>query len=968
MNRLLFFVLLFPLFLFAQKKPLDHSVYDSWQSIGERMISNDGKWVLYTVTPQEGDAALYIQSADGQGYKKMVPRGYNALLTEDSRFAVFRIRPTYKETRDARIKKRKPEEMPKDSFAVVELGKEDVWKVAKVKSYKAPQKGIGWVAYHKEADQAAIRAAGAPTQKTVDSLRKTVDSLVMLVNELKNIKGGNRDAADADEEPAAGGTANAGSDLVLRSLATGKDKVFKNVVDYYFNTYGQKLMMRTSKSPRDSGSKAAVLMYDLAKEKLDTVLKGGNDFKGFAFTEDGSKAAFVAERDTNTKALQRFYSLYVYRDGDDSAQVVVDKNTAGMQLGTTVSEWGNVSFSKKGNRLLFGTAAIQPPKDTTLVDIDLVKLDIWHYNDDYLQTQQLFQLQNELRRSYMAVYDFPQNKMQQLGSVAVPTIIPTDEGDGATFIASTDTGRRVASQWSGQILRDVYALDVATGNKTLIKKNHQGQVYPSATGKYILLYDAKARQYLSWDGKGLKNITSGIKYPLYNEEWDTHADPPPYGIMGWHQGDSAVYVYDRYDIWKVDPQGFKAPALVNNSGRGTKKITTRYVRTDPEEKFIKQGQRLYFRVFDNGFKTSGYAAFDASGKKVLPLTKFDTNNYANLLKAKNSDAFVFSKESYLQSPDIYFLNSNSAIDNAVKISALNPQQSSYNWGTSELYKWKAFNGKESEGILYKPENFDAAKKYPMIIYFYEKFSENLYSYQAPSPTPSRLNIPFYVSRDYLVFVPNITYNVKGTGPGKDAYDYIVSGAQALSKNAWVDAKNIAIQGQSWGGYQVMHLITRTNMFKAAWAGAPVVNMTSAYGGIRWESGNNRQSQYEKGQSRIGGSLWERPALYMENSPLFHLPKVTTPVVIMANDADGAVPWQQGIEAFTAMRRLNKKVWMLNYNGEAHNLVERKNRKDIQMRQQQFFDWLLKGEKPAKWLTEGVPAVKKGKDWGLEIVD
>jgi dipeptidyl aminopeptidase/acylaminoacyl peptidase len=301
-----------------------------------------------------------------------------------------------------------------------------------------------------------------------------------------------------------------------------------------------------------------------------------------------------------------------------------------------------------------------------------------------------------------------------------------------------------------------------------------------------------------------------------------------------------------------------------------------------------------------------------------------------------------------------------------KLSSINQQQSGYNWGTAELFKWTTFNGKKSEGILYKPEDFDAKKKYPMIIYFYEKLSDGLYGYQAPAPTPSRLNIPFFVSRGYLVFAPDISYT-KGH-PGKDAYNYIVSGAKALTKYPWVDAKNIGIQGQSWGGYQVAYLVTATDMFKAAWAGAPVVNMFSAYGGIRWESGMNRQFQYEKTQSRIGATPWQRPDLYMENSPFFHLPKVKTPLVIMANDADGAVPWYQGIEFFTALRRLNKPVWMLTYNGEAHNLVERRNRKDIQVREQQFFDWQLKGAKPAKWITEGIPAVKKGKDWGLELVD
>jgi dipeptidyl aminopeptidase/acylaminoacyl peptidase len=330
------------------------------------------------------------------------------------------------------------------------------------------------------------------------------------------------------------------------------------------------------------------------------------------------------------------------------------------------------------------------------------------------------------------------------------------------------------------------------------------------------------------------------------------------------------------------------------------------------------------------------------------------------LKAKKADAYIYTKETYTASPNVFFSKN---LSSDIKLSSTNPQQAQYNWGTAELFTWKAYNGKTAMGIVYKPENFEEGKKYPMISYFYETLSDGLYSYLPPAPTPSRLNISFFVSRGYIVLAPDIHY-VNGY-PGKGGFDYVVSGSRALVKKGWVDSTKMGIQGQSWGGYQVAHIITRTNLFAAAWAGAPVANMTSAYGGIRWESGMNRQFQYEKTQSRIGATLWEKPNLYIENSPLFHLPKVKTPLVIMSNDADGAVPWYQGIEMFTAMRRLNKKVWLLNYNGEAHNLVERRNRKDIQIREQQFFDWLLKGEKPTVWLTEGVPAVEKGKSWGLE---
>jgi dipeptidyl aminopeptidase/acylaminoacyl peptidase len=971
--KYLFFLLgLFPLLVVGQKKPLDHTVYDSWQSIGERMISNDGKWVVYTVTPQEGDADLYIQSTNGTNYKKQVSRGYNAIITEDSRFVVFKIKPWYKETREARIKKKKPEEMPKDSIAIIELGKDKVFKSAKVKSFKTPEKAPGWVAYQKEL--APSRLAIPPTQKAVDSLKKTVDSLTLLVTQLKNGKPVNKDGLDADDDPSTSGTTVEGSDLVLRNLSTSEEKTFKNISDYSFNVYGQKLVLRAVKS-KDSASVNAVLLYDLKRGTLDTILKNGNDFRNFAFTEDGSRLAFLAERDTNRKTLQRFYDLYLYRTGSDSAIVLINKHAVGMQLGYTMSENGAVSFSKTGNRLLFGTAPIQPPKDTSLVDIDAVKVDIWNFKDDYLQSQQLNRLATDLKRSYLVVYNFSTGAMHQLGSEGLPTIIPTNEGDGEYFLATTDTGRRVEAQWTGNTRKDVYAVNVNTGEKTLVKKNHDGQVYPSATGKYILMYDNKTRNYFAWNGTSLRNITSGIKLPLYDLLNDMPDDPNPYGIMGWQEGDSAVYIYDRYDVWKVDPDGKYLPKNITAQfGRATKE-SFRYVKLNPDEKYFKHHQPIYFRYLDEKTKETGFRSDSLKDEMfLLPITQDSHYVYGAPMKAKYSNELIYTKENYTSSPDLY-VHSGAVVVGShnnyrveikeQKLSSLNAQQSQYNWGTANLYHWKAFDGKEATGILYKPEDFDSSRKYPMLIYFYERLSDGLYNYIAPAPTPSRLNIPFFVSRGYLVLAPDIVYT-KGH-PGKDAYNYVVSGAQSLSKNKWVDRKNIGIQGQSWGGYQVAYLVTATNMFKAAWAGAPVVNMFSAYGGIRWESGVNRQFQYERSQSRIGATPWERPDLYIENSPFFHLKNVTTPLVIMSNDADGAVPWYQGIEFFTAMRRLNKKVWLLNYNGEAHNLVERKNRKDIQIREQQYFDWLLKGEAPPKWITEGVPAVKKGKDWGFEQV-
>lgn len=1004
-------------FLFAQKKPLDHSVYDSWQSIGERMISNDGKWVVYTINPQEGDNELVIQSSDAK-YKKSVARGYNAVITEDSRYVVFKIKPFFKDTREAKIKKKKIEDFPKDSLAIVVLGKEEIWKTAKVKAYKTPQKAAGWLAYHLEkaieqTQAAKTKSTESPANKKItDSLNRIIDSLNNVIqsmpppkkkknrddDETLNLPAGQAgselltlNSTDADGDETTVTAAETGTDLVLRKLETGEEKIFNNVLEFYFNKTGQKLLIETSKNPKDSLSKPAVLLYDLRKGIADTLSRSGNDFKNFAMTDDGSQVAYVAERDAKQKDLQKFYRLWYFKEGRpddpvgrgmDSATILVDKNSVGMKLGMTISENGTVSFSKSGKRLFFGTAPIQPPKDTTLVEFEHPKVDIWNYNDDYLQTVQLFRLQNDLKQNYLAVCELDAGTVKQLGSKEIPQVLQTNEGDGDTFVGVTDFGKRIESQWTGNTLKDIYAIDVRTGAKKLVKENLFGQVYPSSTGKYIMWYDRRAKNYFAWDGTTTRNITSKIKVPLWNEESEVPEDPNAYGVMRWQENDNAVFIYDRYGVWKVSPEGSGNPLLV--IGGRKDKESYRYVQVDPEERFIKINSTVVFRIFNDNTKKSGL--WEASYKDALnsfndliPVSIDSVISIGQIVKSKDSRSYIFTKETFIRSPDLFTgyaaeqvetpeigHNPNKYILNDFKLSTINPQQKDYNWGTAELFKWKAYNGKQAEGIVYKPENFDPKKKYPMICYFYETLSDNLNTYHAPAPIRSAINIPFFVSRGYIIFLPDIHY---GTGhPGKDAYNYIVSGANALVSKGFVDKNNMAIQGHSWGGYQVAQVITMTKIFKAAWAGAPVANMTSAYGGIRWESGVNRQWQYEKSQSRIGATLWQKPQLYIDNSPLFHLDHVTTPLVIMANDADGAVPWYQGIEMFTAMRRLGKKIWMFNYNGEGHGLTQRQDMRDYQIRMQQFFDWILKGEKPAKWITEGVPAVKKGKDWGLELVD
>lgn len=964
----------------AQKKPLDHSVYDSWQNIGERWISNDGKYVVYAVNPQEGDGVLVIQGSDN-GYKKEIPRGYNALISDDSRYVVFKIRPFFKETREAKIKKKKPDEMPKDSLGLVMLGQDSVIKIAKIKSYKTPEKAAGWVAYHLEKSlPVASKPKVQPDSLTqINNLGRMADSLMRMADSLRNKaaeakKNGltvltpKKDNKPASPKPAED-PVEEGTELVLRNMMNNEEQKFKLVNEYYFAKKANALVIETSKKNGDTLSKALVLWMNLQTGKVDTVMKGFNDAKNYAIDEEGTQLAFIAERDSVSKALVKFHKLWHYKPGMDSAQLRADRNTSGITKGMMISPDYANNFSKDGKRLLIGLAPIRPPKDTTLADFETARLDVWHYNDDNLQPQQLVQLQNELKRSYLAVA--ADNAILPLADENCETVLISDEGKGANALGISSKGYRVQQQWEQNGMIKLFIINVADGSRKMIadKVRPAFNSFLSPKGAFVIWYDWKKKHWFTYNvaNGSTTNITTVIKTPLFDEEDDHPDDPEPHGLMGWHENDKYVYVYDRYDIWQCDPTGASnAICLTNGTGRA-KKYVFRNNTLDREERFVKDGQHLLFNVFDEKEKGTGWKLHTLGNPFSLNET-FSLVNPAFVstpVKAKQANVLLYAQMSPAVSTNLYTIDLLRAGDtkSAQQLSSTNPQQKNYIWHTVELHKWKMLDGKMSEGLLYKPENFDSTKKYPIIFYFYERNADSRYAYRAPAPSASTVNIAYFTSNGYLVFDPNIYY--KNGEPGESAVNSVVSAANYLKKMKWVDSSKMAIQGQSWGGYQVAYLVTRTKMFAAAGAGAPVSNMTSAYGGIRWGTGINRQFQYEHSQSRIGATLWQRRDLYLKNSPLFHADKITTPLLIMHNDKDGAVPWYQGIEFFTALRRLNKKAWMLQYNDEDHNLVERRNRKDLSVRLGQFFDYYLKGAPAPKWMTEGVPATLKGIDWGLK---
>ena len=908
MNKiLLFFMVFLCMKTSAQKKELDHTVYDSWQSIRETSFHPQGKYIVYAIVPQEGDGTFIIRNVK-TGNELSIARATQAVFTENGEYLVAKIKPSFVETRKAKIDKKKADEMPKDSLVIVELATNTIQKIPSVKNFQLAEHGNDMIVY------------------------------------LKDKKG------DINKE---------GSDLVMRDLSSAKEKTFSNISQYLIHPKAMGVVMYQVKTKQ---KESQILLATIADTNTKILTKQVYTATNFIWDEEGKQLAYLVEKDSADKALQKNYYLAYYTPSLETAISIFDKSNKTIPTNYTIGGDRKMKFSKSGNKLEFGVQPILPIKDTSLPDFDRVSVDIWHYNDPIIQPAQLKALESTLKSTELVFLNTQNKNTIYLGKIKDRDLMTTAEGDGAIVYATIDSSYLLASQWQGFSLKDIYAIATNDGQRKLIQKEWKGNLMSASyDGNALLYYDEPQKKYFAYNattGKTIQ-IAKDIKTSLFDEENDLPDDPNAYGIAKWMDNNQEVLMYDRYDIWLVDVNGIKASKKLTN-GR-MNKIISRFIETDAERKTLAKNAILLIKGYSEVDKSELISTLNLADGAFNLINQVPMH-FTTIVGASHSNDIAVMQEDEVKSPNLYLYTLAATKQNPTSIATINTQQANYNWMSSQIVKWKAYTGKMAEGVLYLPENFDAKKKYPMIVYFYERSNQTLHNYLAPAPTPSRLNIPFFASRGYIVFVPDIWYT-RGY-PGQSAYDYILSGTRAMIQKGFVDSTKVGLQGQSWGGYQIAYLITKTNLYAAAWAGAPVVNMTSAYSGIRWGPGISRQFQYEKSQTRLGASLWERPDLYIKNSPLFSLPNIKTPLVIMSNDADDAVPWYQGIEMYSDMKRLNKKVWLLVYNNEAHNLVERKNRKDIQIREQQFFDTYLKGAPMPEWLSKGVPAVMKGRTWGL----
>jgi dipeptidyl aminopeptidase/acylaminoacyl peptidase len=916
------------------KPVIDFQAIADWPVLGGAyQISPDGKYVRYSIENQPtGSSTTIVQSTENSWKREYIGIS-GGIITEDSRRMVWK---------------------QGDSLCMLTLGSNEKVDIPHISRYELFIRNKKcWLAYEKTAeDQVLIlrdlnsgkeeRLPGVG-QYQFDSQKRSL----FWESEKRN-------------------GSNTLYDLDFMNLANGRVKAIRldaNIpaTNWSFNESGNFLLFTTTETSRNDILNS-LHWYGMGSNQDQVIWKSRKAPGNSVFDQKGGQLTFFAG-DT----------LWYYKKGMDKIEPLVTNSSVGIDKGLIINSHESPSFSKDGQQVLFYLAEKQG--ELTKASPDAVKLDVWNYRDKELQSvQQMPGRQSQ--KSFAATINVGSNQVIRI------------EREGESVIGLNLAQKYVlvrkalsmSDEWywqKGSVTRYLL-VSLLDGSRTPLNidiRYLNPLVTLSPHSDYVIYYDPSEDGYYSYQVAGgiTRHLTKGLGVSWRRDQYYRYfnspnpffgTNPQPRGIAEWTDGDNALLVYDNNDIWKLDPSGLKKIVNITNGYGRRHHIQFEINGVGIDESGLSGKDSRILDAFNEDTKEAGYYRI-VLGKMTDPeLLTFGPYERASIKKASNANTWVIQRGNFARAPDLYATKDNFKTIN--RLTNIQPQKD-YNWYTTELVNWKLPDGDTCQGVLFKPENFDPAKKYPLIFEYYQQSSQGAFAYLKPELAVSCVvNVPYFVSRGYLVFMPDIHY--KMGYPGQSAFNSIESAAKELCKRSYVDSKRLGLAGHSWGGYETNYLVTHSHLFAAAAEGAGPTDFIAGYNSLDGVNGIGFSNQhlYEIGQSRMGVTLWQRPDLYVENSPVLKADQVTTPLLMMHNKLDGAVPWSQGVELFTALRRLQKPCWMLQYDGEGHGLSDPKNIKDYTIRLTQFFDHYLKDAPPPKWMVDGIPASMKGIDNGLSL--
>ncbi|WP_194755916.1 S9 family peptidase [Aliidiomarina indica] len=895
-----------------QARPLALTDIMQFREIDQRQISDTGNTLAFAAVPDYGDReGMVVRVADGTTIS--IASAHEPKLSADGNWVVFTRQPTLLQREQAQSRE---EERALYHHAVLV----DVLNASKRE--------------FKQVSQSAFTGDGR--------------FLVLQHDEDYSKENGSEE----------------GRLLRLIDLRTHEQTLINNITHFAVAPEGSRLVYQqqaVNKSESDSEKEKenpsiSLVMYDTAQHR-GTVLKEVTDeqLSNFSFAPNGQRLAFhVSAKESDYQETPQ--ALWLWSAGEGTQQLNVARE------GFILSEHSPQRWSDDGERLFVGhrpapekkaESVGRPESAEDLYNLDRLladrRLQVWHGDDDMIIPHQRQSQRNLNRATALSVWHLNDDKLVVLGDDVREAMFATDHPTALLARDSQPYSRAIT--WDG-FYHDLYYVSLNDGSRQKVAAGlpsfERGSLSPD--GRYVVFVsDYKLHAFDSETGSTYQ-IGSNVETSWVDEENDRPMQAVPYGVGGWHADGSAVWVYDRFDIWQVPVARNAQDQAVNLTQIGRANNHQYRVLDTDDLDVINIAQPVLLRGYNEQLKTSGFyqLALAEDGSAQLETLVEGEKTWRFIARTEDKSQIFYTEEDFRTFPDVWV--ADAPLQSPRQLTEVNPQRHEFIWGNAELVEWESTHGEPLQGILIKPDNYDANRRYPVLVYYYEKFSQRLYNWNQMRVN-HRPNFPFYLGQDYVVFLPDVHFRIGAPGPS--ATESLLPGVEKIIEMGVADPDAIGLHGHSWSGYQTAFVVTETDMFAAAVAGAPVSNMTSAYSGIRWGSGLARQFQYEKGQSRLGVSMFEDLDPYIKNSPVFFADKINTPMLIQFGDKDEAVPWEQGIEYYLALRRLDKPVVMLHYEGEPHHLQQFANKIDYTIKMLEFFDYHLKGEEAPNWWTEGL---------------
>ncbi len=775
----------------------------------------------------------------------------------------------------------------------------------------------------------------------------------------------------APDEPA-----GKGADLRLVDLDTGAETTFGNVGEYAWSDSLSILAMAIA-----TGEDAAngVQVYDAADGRIRSLHTSGSAYRGLSWREGAADLALLrSEEDASSEDAAHEVLAWRGLDGSNPDAFVLTEEAEGVEDGLEIVRHATPRWSDDGSIVAIGLRPepededddgdedddmegdpTDPDEDEGEEDGDpegagedeadddepeLPGVQIWHSRDVRVYPQQKVAESSDGRRTFAAAWHLDDSHVVQLGS---DLLSGARLLEGWTWAVENDDEPYPFGEMFGKPYRDTWRIDVATGERARIAER-QRYLWTSPGGTRFLAFDGEHYRAAEMGADpGLGHIlTESIPTEFANTEYDTPTDMlPPHGFGpgGWFEGDEEVLLYDKHDIWKVSVTG--APPIRLTDGAESGVIYRVAFLPDDDVPGLEADEPLYLTMHHDETEQRGFARLMPDG--TVESLVFDDFLFTGLAKADSADVYLYQTMAFATSPN-YFVGGPGLAD-ATRVSDLNPFMSEYAWGRAELFNFTSEEGRDLQAGILLPANYEGGPV-PTIVYTYELLTPQIHRFRAPSER-DYYNFTAWTQHGYAVLLPDIVYTAREPGPS--ALASVRAAVAKAVELGFTQEDAVGLIGHSWGGYQATFLPTRTNIFAASVAGAPLTDFVSFMGQFHWNGGIPELTHWETGQGRMEVPFWEDPEAHRRSSPIHKVHEMETPLLMAHGNEDGVVDWDQATEFYNFARRAGKEMVLLVYEGEDHGFRQEPNQKDYHRRILEWFGHYLKGDPAPAWITDGV---------------